>query len=929
MTTIEYQNLPGPATDTSWPLGLTPTWIEYLASRAIQPEIARQRGYDVLLSGRRKPNLDGRFATMHGLGPDGGLYIPLRGLLDPDGDACQLRIENPKPDLNGKVRKFRVPDGQRNVLATHPATIDRLGEQQQVIIIAEGITRVDALAGYGIPAVGLTGCDNWKGGKPSRVIPDFDALGIRGNRFLLAFDGDVASNRNVHRAAQGLADLLLGKGAGTVSTLALPDGWGLDDWLAREGFADANEVWTGLRQHSRAELGTRPPPRGKTGTASGGTGDVARYAWYAEGDFTTPWDCTPDADIMRTMRRHAGDLLVVIPDDGTRSYLRAASRGGVWARSDDDIDQLVAAVALEWAKNALEDTDVDRNTAAAVTRWQKRLAGTTGRNAAQGSVGRVRVEWNKNGMLPPALTTCKESEIDATRRYLGAPNGVIDLDTGELITGAAARALLVSRSVPDPYDPTAQHPVIDGLLAHLGVDERQYLLSALGFALRGNPARRFYLLAGERNGGKTTVLAAGKACVGDVKAGGYGMTIQPAVLLTDRLQHANGHQGGLFGVQDARIATVSEIPDGRGRFNVGLLKSLTGGDPDSVRDVGEKAGPSRPATATIFVAANPPDFDRLDLTDSALEDRARILPYPSLPTGQRNPAVLDIVQNNPKARQAMLAVLVRAAKVFAGNPYPPEDIPSVIEAVEDRRQASIGEVGQWLRDNLIVSGRRDHLLATDDLIAALAEEYPPDDKGRYAGQTRKNVLAMAREVVRGMPAAKVGSVAGKKGRYYRGVRLATQAELQAAWDAMLTDAGESETRCVRCEGDNDGRPLMPGDLCALCALAEPDDNLRRMPRVAPAVAVESLANTSLDEMAAVRALVSPMDAERAAVVLDVLTNRLEQVAQAVADGATMGSETPDQLVNRALPQWWGLVSELAAEGFDAKSEEESDGHRDG
>ena len=346
--------------------------------------------------------------------------------------------------------------------------------------------------------------------------------------------------------------------------------------------------------------------------------------------------------------------------------------------------------------------------AAAVTRWQKRHGGNqAGRNAAhwiQRRAGCCRAgmehEWDS---LPAALTHVPGIRRMSTRirRYLGAPNGVIDLDTGELITGAAARALLVSRSVPDPYDPTAQHPMIDGLLAHLGVDERQYLLSALGFALRGNPARRFYLLAGERNGGKTTVLAAGKACVGDVKAGGYGMTIQPAVLLTDRLQHANGHQGGLFGVQDARIATVSEIPDGRGRFNVGLLKSLTGGDPDSVRDVGEKAGPSRPATATIFVAANPPDFDRLDLTDSALEDRARILPYPSLPAGRRNPAVLDIVQNNPKARQAMLAVLVRAAKAFAGNPYPPEDIPSVIEAVEDRRQASIGEVGQWLRDNLI------------------------------------------------------------------------------------------------------------------------------------------------------------------------------------------------------------------------------------
>ena len=138
----------------------------------------------------------------------------------------------------------------------------------------------------------------------------------------------------------------------------------------------------------------------------------------------------------------------------------------------------------------------------------------------------------------------------------------------------------------------------------------------------------------------------------------------------------------------------------------------------------------------------------------------------------------------------MLAILVRAATAFAGDPYPPTDIPSVIEAVDERRQASIGEVGQWLRDNLVVSNRRDHLLATDDLIAALAVDHPPDDKGRYAGQTRKNVLAMAREVVQGLPAAKLNRVDGKQRRCYRGVRLATQAELQAAWDAMLTDAGE-------------------------------------------------------------------------------------------------------------------------------------------
>ena len=949
MTPTEYQNRSNRATETGWSPTLTPFWVEYLDSRAVGPEIARQREYDVLLSGRRKPNLDGRFATMHGFGPDGGLYIPLRGLLDPDGDARQLRVENPRPDRNGKARKFRVPAGQQNVLATHPATIDLLGQSNQSIIIAEGITRVDALAGYGIPAVGLTGCNNWKGGSPSRALPDFDALGIRGNRFLLAFDGDVTSNRDVHRAAQGLTDLLLGKGADRVSTLVLPHDLGLDDWLARERFADANAVWRGLLQYSRAELGTRPPAKPKTGTSNGGSATLRGYSWYDDNDFLDPWDCTPDADCMRTMRRHAADLLVVRPDDGSRSYLRAASGGGVWERSDDDIDQLIADVALEWARDALGDKDVDRNLAANVVRWQKRLAGTTGRNAAQDSVGRVRVQWEKDGTTPPALTMCRESEIDAARRYLGAPNGVIDLDTGELITGGDARALLVSRRVPDPYDPAAQHPVIDGLLAHLGDDERNYLLAALGFALRGNPARRFYLLAGERNGGKTTVLEAAKACVGDVKAGGYGMAIQPEVLLTDRMQHSHGHQGGLFGVQDARIATVSEIPDGRGRFNTGLLKRLAGGDSDSMRDVGEKAGPSRPATATILIAVNPPDFDRLDLTDSALEDRARILPYPSLPDGQRNPAVLDTVRHDPKARQAMLVGLVRAATGFARYPYPPTDIPSVIEAVAERRQASIGEVGQWLRDNVVVTNRGDHLLTTDELIEALAQEYPPDEKARYAGQTRKNVLAMAREVVTGLPAARVSSVDGKKRRCYRGVRLATATDLQAAWDAMLE---EGETRiCAVCgnplNDDNHGLDA-DGRRCDSCYLAQrhpdatnvlPTDPLvrvRDMPRETLATRPETLRRAVAEHLIESLEVAMPLSGRGplGGMVLAHLEREVQGQAaeQKAADAAEAAGEEPlpprsdSYIVNAVMPKFWKDGVKLSVDALtDALAEGSDDG----
>ena len=92
---------------------------------------------------------------------------------------------------------------------------------------------------------------------------------------------------------------------------------------------------------------------------------------------------------------------------------------------------------------------------------------------------------------------------------------MIDLETGELLTGAGARRCLVSRCLPDPYDPDATHEAVDKLLSHLGDSERDWLLSAFGHALRGQPNRRNYLLVGEGGGGKTTLMTAVGKALGD------------------------------------------------------------------------------------------------------------------------------------------------------------------------------------------------------------------------------------------------------------------------------------------------------------------------------------------------------------------------------------------------------------------------------
>ena len=144
---------------TDWPAELDPDHIAYLTARAVTPAVARARGYASLKAGRRSASLDGSYSTMLGLGPHGGLLIPLRGILAPDGEDRQIRL----PDGAGD-KKFLTPAGQSPVLVTHPATVAAVTEDaDSPLIVAEGVTRVDALAAYGIPAVGILGCYGWRG----------------------------------------------------------------------------------------------------------------------------------------------------------------------------------------------------------------------------------------------------------------------------------------------------------------------------------------------------------------------------------------------------------------------------------------------------------------------------------------------------------------------------------------------------------------------------------------------------------------------------------------------------------------------------------------------------------------------------------------------------------------------------------------------
>ena len=656
-------------------------------------------------------------------------------------------VDYERVDGRGQIRQHRddgLPKKDRHwttpSLGKRPATHVRLyGPTSGPVVLCEGEKAARAVEDAGYRAASWLGGTSGVGRASFSRLQDLDVI--------LWQDADKPGLRAMARVAEklrGVASRVL-----TVDTSTMPGVVG-GDHPDRNG-TDAADMDADARIAMIEAAEDREAVEKPT------------YTWYSDRDFLEPWDTTPDADCMRALRMH-GDKLLCVKHEGAHMTLRIVTAGGRWSEDPDAIGKLVGDAALQWAGDALRAEGISPGQTGEIARYAKKLRSDEGRQKALRSVGRVVERWRYDRALPNGLKVVKAEELDRDSRYLGAPNGMIDLNTESLLTGAEARSKLVTRQVPDPYDPNATHPDVDRLLGHLPEASRSFLVNAFGHALWGKVGRRFYVLLGPPAGGKSTLLEAVTAALGDVKTIGYGQVINGSAILEQRFPVA--HQGNLFGIQDSRIAVVSELPDGKAKLNVSLIKSLDGIGGLTQRDVGEKAGPSRPATGTLFVSVNDADIDRIPLTDRAMRDRIRILHYPPLPEGGRDEEMVDRVRTVPEIRQAMVAKLVRAAMKHRNAP---PDIPSVRSAVDERFRDSIGDVGSWLLDNIVADPGGE--LAADELWDRLASEFGKEEE-KIRGWTRQRLLRkLAPEVVLGWPRRAERRGVGGESRVYRGVRL--------------------------------------------------------------------------------------------------------------------------------------------------------------
>ncbi len=208
---------------------------ELLMSSAIDPEIARERGYRTVTDPKVLVRLG--FTPQQRIVPT--LLIPFHSVTGEVGNV-QSRPDSPRIDkVKKRTVKYEFPARSRVMIDIHPRAAKHIGNPQIELFITEGIRKVDSLLSHGATCViGLSGIWNFRGTNDSggtTVLADWESIALKGRTVYIAFDSDII-RPNLGHAEIRIRAFLESRGA-NVRTIRIPpteagQKQGADDFLA-------------------------------------------------------------------------------------------------------------------------------------------------------------------------------------------------------------------------------------------------------------------------------------------------------------------------------------------------------------------------------------------------------------------------------------------------------------------------------------------------------------------------------------------------------------------------------------------------------------------------------------------------------------------------------------------------------------------------
>ena len=356
--------------------------------------------------------------------------------------------------------------------------------------------------------------------------------------------------------------------------------------------------------------------------------------------------------------------MVSLGEEDAATMFVCDSKTGVWSRSKILIGGAVTRSIELWQRKMYDDTLTQRQKDR-VFSWSRSTRSELGRSHLQGSLPAalsiIQSEGKLTDLMEKGLVVCREEELNAEMRYIGTPNGVVDLEDGFLLTPVEAKKKLVTKSTRVEYKPMIhleenEHASdVRGLMFHLSQEESDWIEGYIGHALWGSPDGWAWLV-GAASSGKTTLIEAIHSALGD-----YVFAIPRKMLKKQQFDQA--HDEGLQMFMDGtRLAIASDILSNVD-MESDLVKGLATGDINIGRRAhGRFEGQGKTVTASMVFAFNEGQTPRIEHTDSGFMRRLRVLRYPPLdPSIMKPKEYRDSFKTNMDIREHVLAWLIDCA----------------------------------------------------------------------------------------------------------------------------------------------------------------------------------------------------------------------------------------------------------------------------
>ena len=473
---------------------------------------------------------------------------------------------------------------------------------------------------------------------------------------------------------------------------------------------------------------------------------------------TRPEFATDIGLALRFMADH-GDGLVGASDPAGRvdaSIYRTTAAGPLDPVGDDEVAVLMLRSQGRYLAEA------GRESPAGLSPVQVAHARLMGSERAPGLVRRnLRAAFlalQDRGAAPAGYRQVSIADIDGDNGYLGAPNGIVDLSTGALLTGRGASSVLVCRRLPDPYDPDARHADVDRLFAGSPPGDRDALVGALGAALLGIPGGRVHLVAGGGRDVGARLLVVVLAALGQDHASAL-----PEGVLTGSTRGAS--HASVNSPAGPRLLVGRAAATG-GTIDIDMGTNLTISDAILSRTFQVRPVAGRPVP-TVFLAVSSDLLEYGAVTDTALLTQFQVLRCAD-PAGMDS-TLRDRMGDDPHVRQAMVAMLVRACVAGPG----PTPAPTLGVHRRDAPAAGSTTAAQWITDHVIVTGDAGDRLPSASLWdAARTDPSSGPETDRAWGLTRRRFTTLVRKVVGLDPPTQLRE-AGEVIFGWQGVRLVT------------------------------------------------------------------------------------------------------------------------------------------------------------